>query len=644
MGKVAANQYSVTGEFAQKVKGYIKAPKVGANGNEINFGWSNGAITQGTSSEITFSNLSAGEYSISFNTLTYAAAPFVKLLLNGSEMEMVDDDHYSIDLNLKQGDNITADIPNFDQYWIDPDFFEKNEDGSLKFLPIDGTYRVIANLALNYLEVLKMNGTSTATLNDDGTGALWIIGDGIATVYGIEHAMYGEIVVFDNGVKGMVQDIKRTEIGCILFGKDTGIREGTRVVRTGKKAGIPVGDAFVGRIIDALGAPIDGQGEIESTEYRPIEQDAPGIVDRKSVSEPMETGILAIDSMFPIGRGQRELIIGDRQTGKTAIAIDTILNQKGKDVICIYVAIGQKASTVAKIVNTLKKYDAMDYSIVLSATASDPAPLQYIAPYSGTALAEYFMHKGKDVLIVYDDLSKHAVAYRALSLLLERSPGREAYPGDVFYLHSRLLERSSRLSDALGGGSITALPIIETQAGDVSAYIPTNVISITDGQIFLESNLFFSGMRPAVNVGLSVSRVGGAAQTKAMKKASGSIRIDLAQFREMEVFTQFSSDLDAATKEQLQYGNSLMEMLKQPLYRPLSQSEQVVSLCCATHKVMMDIEKSKIKQFQMDLLEHFNTRQTAIMETIERDKVLTDELTQQILDAANAFKASYKAS
>ena len=486
------------------------------------------------------------------------------------------------------------------------------------------------------------NFDSEATDKETGT-VIWV-GDGIATVYGIEHAMYGEIVVFDNGVKGMVQDIKRTEIGCILFGKDTGIREGTRVVRTGKKAGIPVGDAFVGRIIDALGAPIDGQGEIESTEYRPIEQDAPGIVDRKSVSEPMETGILAIDSMFPIGRGQRELIIGDRQTGKTAIAIDTILNQKGKDVICIYVAIGQKASTVAKIVNTLKKYDAMDYSIVLSATASDPAPLQYIAPYSGTALAEYFMHKGKDVLIVYDDLSKHAVAYRALSLLLERSPGREAYPGDVFYLHSRLLERSSRLSDALGGGSITALPIIETQAGDVSAYIPTNVISITDGQIFLESNMFFSGMRTAVNGGLSVSRVGGAAQTKAMKKASGSIRIDLAQFREMEVFTQFSSDLDAATKEQLQYGNSLMEMLKQPLYRPLSQSEQVVSLCCATHKVMMDIEKSKIKQFQMDLLEHFNTRQTAIMETIERDKVLTDELTQQILDAANAFKASYKAS
>ena len=476
------------------------------------------------------------------------------------------------------------------------------------------------------------------------TGSVIWVGDGIATIYGIDHAMYGEIVVFDNGVKGMVQDIRQNEIGVILFGRDTGIKEGTKVVRTRKKAGIPVGEGFVGRIINALGEPIDGKGEIKEDDYRPIEEEAPGIVERKSVNTPMETGILSIDSMFPIGRGQRELIIGDRQTGKTSIATDTIINQKGKGVICIYVAIGQKASSVAKIVSTLTKHDAMDYSIVVSSTASDPASMQYIAPYAGTAMAEYFMHQGKDVLIVYDDLSKHAVAYRAISLLLERSPGREAYPGDVFYLHSRLLERSSRLSEELGGGSITALPIIETQAGDVSAYIPTNVISITDGQIFLESNLFFSGMRPAVNVGLSVSRVGGAAQTKAMKKASGSIRIDLAQFREMEVFTQFSSDLDAATKEQLQYGNSLMEMLKQPLYRPLSQSEQVVSLCCATHKVMMDIEKSKIKQFQMDLLEYFNTRQTAIMETIERDKVLTDELTQQILDAANAFKASYKAS
>lgn len=478
--------------------------------------------------------------------------------------------------------------------------------------------------------------------SDKETGSVIWVGDGIATVYGIDHAMYGEIVVFDTGVKGMVQDIRKTEIGCILFGKDTGIREGSKVVRTGKKAGIPVGDKFVGRIIDALGAPIDGKGDIESTDYRPIEQEAPGIVDRKSVDEPLQTGILAIDSMFPIGKGQRELIIGDRQTGKTSIAIDAMLNQKGKDVICIYVAIGQKASTVAKIVNTLTKNNAMDYSIIVSATASDPAPLQYIAPYSATALAEYFMHNGKDVLIVYDDLSKHAVAYRALSLLLERSPGREAYPGDVFYLHSRLLERSSKLSDELGGGSITALPIIETQAGDVSAYIPTNVISITDGQIFLESDLFFSGMRPAVNVGLSVSRVGGAAQTKAMKKASGSIRIDLAQFREMEVFTQFSSDLDATTKAQLQYGNSLMELLKQPLCRPLSMAEQVVTLCTATNKLMVDIDKSKVKKFQMDMLEHFNTMHKDVMDKIEKDKVLTDELKAQILDIANAFKKTFQ--
>ncbi len=386
------------------------------------------------------------------------------------------------------------------------------------------------------------------------TGSVISVGDGIAIIYGIDHAMYGEIVIFDNGVKGMVQDIRKNEIGCILFGKDTGVSQGTKVVRTHKRAGVPVGESFLGRVVNALGEPIDGLGAIKEDDYRPVEEDAPGIVDRRSVSVPLETGILSIDSMFPIGRGQRELIIGDRQTGKTSIAIDTILNQKGKDVICIYVAIGQKASTVAKLVNSLKKNGAMEYTIVLSSTASDSAPLQYIAPYAGTAMAEYFMHQGKDVLIVYDDLSKHAVAYRALSLLLERSPGREAYPGDVFYLHSRLLERSSRLSDALGGGSITALPIIETQAGDVSAYIPTNVISITDGQIFLESDLFFAGQRPAVNVGLSVSRVGGAAQTKAMKKASGSIRIDLAQYREMEVFTQFSSDLDDETKEQLESG------------------------------------------------------------------------------------------
>ena len=386
--------------------------------------------------------------------------------------------------------------------------------------------------------------------SDRETGKVIWVGDGIATIYGIEHAMYGEIVVFENGTKGMVQDIRQNEIGCILFGRDTGIKEGTKVVRTKKKAGVPVGKGFIGRVVNALGEPIDGKGNIEEEGYLPVEQDAPGIVDRKSVDTPMETGILSIDSMFPIGRGQRELIIGDRQTGKTSIATDTIINQRGKDVICIYVAIGQKASTVAKIVSTLQEHKAMDYSIVMSATASDAASLQYIAPYAGTSMAEFFMHQGKDVLIVYDDLSKHAVAYRAISLLLERSPGREAYPGDVFYLHSRLLERSSKLSDELGGGSITALPIIETQAGDVSAYIPTNVISITDGQIFLESNLFNSGMRPAVNVGLSVSRVGGAAQTKAMKKAAGSVRIDLAQYREMEVFTQFSSDLDDNTKKQ----------------------------------------------------------------------------------------------
>ena len=471
------------------------------------------------------------------------------------------------------------------------------------------------------------------------TGEVIWVGDGIVTVYGIDHAMYGEIVAFENGVKGMVQDVRQNEIGIILFGRDTGIKEGTKVVRTKKKAGIPVGDAFVGRVINALGEPIDGNGDVKEDDYRPIEQEAPGIIDRQSVDTPMETGILSIDSMFPIGRGQRELIIGDRQTGKTSIATDTIINQRGKDVICIYVAIGQKASTVAKIVNTLKKHDAMDYSIVVSSTASDPASLQYIAPYAGTAMAEYFMHKGKDVLIVYDDLSKHAVAYRAISLLLERSPGREAYPGDVFYLHSRLLERSSHLSDQLGGGSITALPIIETQAGDVSAYIPTNVISITDGQIFLESNLFNAGMRPAVNVGLSVSRVGGAAQTKAMKKASGSIRIDLAQYREMEVFTQFASDLDDATKAQLQHGKALMELLKQPLSHPLSMHEQVLTLCMATDGVFDKIPTRQVKQYQKDILDFMDLKHPEIGKEIEQTKALSDELRQKIKDAAAEFAA-----
>ena len=470
-------------------------------------------------------------------------------------------------------------------------------------------------------------------------GFVNFVGDGIANIDGVSHAEYGEILLFDTGVKGMVQDIRKDEIGCILFGREGGIKEGTRVVRTGKRAGIPVGEEYLGRVIDALGAPIDGQGEIKASDYRPIEQKAPGIVERKSVSVPMETGILAIDSMFPIGRGQRELIIGDRQTGKTSIAIDTILNQKGKDVICIYVSIGQKASTVAKQVNTLTKMDAMDYTVVVSATASEPASLQYIAPYAGTAMAEYFMYQGKDVLIVYDDLSKHAVAYRALSLLLERSPGREAYPGDVFYLHSRLLERSSRLNEENGGGSITALPIIETQAGDVSAYIPTNVISITDGQIFLESDLFFSGMRPAVNVGLSVSRVGGAAQTKAMKKAAGSIRIDLAQFREMEVFTPFAYDLDDATKEQLAYGNSLMELLKQPLCHPMSLHEQVITLFLASQKKFLAVEKVHIKEYQKAILSYFEEEHADIVKEIEQTKDLSEELKSKILEAAEIFKS-----
>ena len=475
---------------------------------------------------------------------------------------------------------------------------------------------------------------------DQEVGTVISVGDGIATVYGIDHAMYGEVVTFENGLKGMVQDVRANSMGCILFGKDTGIKEGTKVARTGKQAGIPVGDKFIGRIVNALGEPIDGKGEIQAEEYRPIENPAPGIIDRKSVTVPLETGILSIDSMFPIGRGQRELIIGDRQTGKTSIATDTIINQKGKNVICIYVAIGQKASTVAKVVSNLEKYGAMEYTTVFSATASDCAPLQYIAPYAGTALAEYFMYQGKDVLIVYDDLSKHAVAYRALSLLLERSPGREAYPGDVFYLHSRLLERSSRLSEEKGGGSITALPIIETQAGDVSAYIPTNVISITDGQIFLESSLFFSGMRPAVNVGLSVSRVGGDAQTKAMKKAAGSLRIDLAQYREMEVFTQFSSDLDDATKEQLEYGSGLMELLKQPLGKPMSLAEKVITLCAARHKVMLGIPTAKVKGFQMDMLSYFASAHPEIAREIEETKDLSKELSQKIVEIAEEFKKS----
>ena len=495
----------------------------------------------------------------------------------------------------------------------------------------------------NVLAVLKkdINDFELRT-NSEEIGTVIRVGDGIATIHGLDHAMYGEIVVFENGVKGMVQDIKRHQIGVILFDSDTGVEQGTKVKRTHKKAGVPVGDGFIGRIVNSLGEPIDGKGEIKADGYRPVEQPAPSIVDRQSVDTPLATGILSIDSMFPIGRGQRELIIGDRQTGKTSIALDTILNQKGKDVICIYNAIGQKASSVAKLVNTLEKAGAMDYTIVVCSTASEPASLQYISPYAATAIAEYFMYQGKDCLIVYDDLSKHAVAYRALSLLLERSPGREAYPGDVFYLHSRLLERSSRLTDELGGGSITALPIIETQAGDVSAYIPTNVISITDGQIFLESDLFFSGMRPAVNVGLSVSRVGGAAQTKAMKKAAGSLRIDLAQFREMEVFTQFSSDLDEETKAGLTYGKGLMELLKQPLGHPLSLADMVFTLVGATGRKFVDIPTEDTKKFQNKMLAYMNENYSQLVNTIEQEKVLEDGTREQILEAIDEFKKIYQ--
>ncbi len=470
-------------------------------------------------------------------------------------------------------------------------------------------------------------------------GTVETAGDGIVTIDGLSHVQYGEIVLFDNGVKGMVQDINDDGIGAILFDQEGTIGEGSRVVGTGKRAGIPVGDGFLGRVIDALGSPIDGGSPIVSDEYRPIEEPAPGIIDRKPVTTPMETGILAIDSMFPIGRGQRELIIGDRQTGKTSIALDTILNQKGKNTICIYTAIGQKASTIATFVNTLKEHGALDYSIVVASTAADPAPLQYIAPYAATSLAEYFMLRGRDVLVVYDDLSKHAVAYRAISLLLGRSPGREAYPGDVFYLHSRLLERSSRLSDALGGGSITALPIIETQDGDVSAYIPTNVISITDGQIFLESDLFFEGQRPAVNVGLSVSRVGGAAQTKAMKKAAGSLRIDLAQYREMEVFTQFSSDLDEATQQQLAQGRVLMELLKQPLGHPLSMADQVITLVVAESRKMIDLPVKEVKEYQSEMLDYFHTSYPNIVSELTTSGRLEDSTAKEILKAADAFRS-----
>ena len=461
--------------------------------------------------------------------------------------------------------------------------------------------------------------------------------DGIVHVEGMNRAVYGEIVTFDNGAKGMVESVDPEQLGIMLFDGAETVGVGTMVTRSGKRAGIPVGDAFLGRVISPLGEPIDGKGPIEAVGYNPIEKQAPGILERQSVDTPLHTGILAIDSMFPIGRGQRELIIGDRQTGKTSIATDAILNQKNTGVLCIYVAIGQKASSIARVAGDLQKHGAMSYTTIVAATASDSAPLQYIAPYAGTALAEYFMSQGKSVLIVYDDLSKHAVAYRAISLLLRRSPGREAYPGDVFYLHSRLLERSCRMRDDLGGGSITALPIVETQAGDVSAYIPTNVISITDGQIFLESALFNAGNRPAVNVGLSVSRVGGAAQTKAMKKANANLRIELAQYKDMESFSQFSSDLDAETRRQLEHGKALMELLKQPLYQPKSDAEQVVLLTLAAHGVLDEIKTVELRQKTSAFVRQFRTDPSGVMDEIQASGKLSPEQVQTILNAWNAF-------
>ena len=464
----------------------------------------------------------------------------------------------------------------------------------------------------------------------DETGTVLEVGDGIATVYGLDKAVYGELVELDTGVTGMVMNLSRDSVGVVLLGSEAGVKEGTVVRRTGRAADVPVGDALVGRVVDVLGRPIDGLG--------PIEHEASGVISREPVTVPLQTGILAIDAMVPIGRGQRELIIGDRQTGKTAIAVDTILNQKGQDVICIYVAIGQKASTVARIQDTLKKHGAMDYSIIVSSTASESAPMQYIAPYAGAAMGEYFMGRGKDVLIVYNDLSKHAVAYRTLSLLLKRSPGREAYPGDVFYLHSRLLERACRLTKEYGGGSMTALPIIETQAGDVSAYIPTNVISITDGQIYLETDLFFAGQRPAVNVGLSVSRVGGAAQTRAIKKTAGTLRIDLARFRELEVFTQFASDLDPATQQALDHGRRLLELLKQPLYHPMPVSRQAIILYVATSGLVDDVPLDRVRQFVLDFADEMEAEHADVVEEIQSTGNLSGPAVETIRAALDDAK------
>ena len=516
------------------------------------------------------------------------------------------------------------------------------------------------------ISILKEEIENFDTLSKDSeVGTVVAVGDGIATIYGIDHAMYGEIVTFETGLKGMVQDIRKNEIGCILFGSDTGIREGTKVARTGKKAGVPVGDAYVGRVVNALGEAIDGKGEIKSDDYRPIENEAPGIVDRKSVSVPLETGILSIDAMFPIGRGQRELIIGDRQTGKTAIAVDTIINQKsfyeaGKPVYCIYVAIGQKASTVAALVQNLKEHGALPYTIIVSATAADPAAMQYYAPFAGAAIGEYFRDRGYSALVVYDDLSKQAVAYREVSLILRRPSGREAYPGDVFYLHSRLLERAARINDqqevaeqmndlpecmkghVKGGGSLTALPIIETQAGDVSAYIPTNVISITDGQIFLETDLFNQGFRPAINVGISVSRVGGSAQIKSMKKVAGTLKIDMAQYRELEAFSKFSSDMDAVTAMTLDRGRKNDQLLVQPQYRPMPVGEQVAILYCGVHGLMHDVPMDKVRDCQDLFLDAMRSQHADVIETLGDGK-LTDDAIKAVEETMANVAGQYKA-
>jgi F-type H+-transporting ATPase subunit alpha len=468
-------------------------------------------------------------------------------------------------------------------------------------------------------------------------------GDGIARIYGLEGCMYGELLEFENGIRGMALNLEEDNVGCVLLGDAEGIKEGTSVKRTGTTVQVPVGKELIGRVVNPLGYPLDGKGELKTTKFRPLEYLAPGVVHRKSVNTPLQTGYMAIDAMIPIGRGQRELIIGDRQTGKTAIAIDTIINQKGKNIVCIYVAIGQKASTIAGIVNTLEQFGAMEYSIVVSSTASEMATVQYIAPYAGCAMAEEFMYNDhRDVLIIYDDLSKHAVAYRAMSLLLRRPPGREAYPGDVFYLHSRLLERAARLSDELGGGSITALPIIETQAGDISAYIPTNVISITDGQIFLESELFFAGQRPALNVGISVSRVGGAAQIKAMKKVAGPLRINLAQYRELAVFAQFGSDLDKATREKLMQGERLMETLKQPQYSPIPVEHQVIILYVASNKYLMDIEVKEVRKFNTELIKFMDEKYPQVAKSIAETGELKAETEENLKKAIDEFKKNFK--